>query len=226
MKKLLVLLVLVLHFQVESQAISIELNYSFCTNSQFDKAVRVYNSTRPFLTSKQPLFRNGIGAKIGYSFPSKKHPKIQYGFELGYSYFDSYAENDGFINDMQLHTLTPRFFTNTKITNRFIGQIMLGLPSSGMFRQINSEAVTNDETPIRAFGIGLSIRSQLSYQFILNEHISLCPTFGLEYCPFQYSPQGEALINQTKGLYTNNFNSFFGFDFGVKVSFLRERNNL
>jgi len=226
MKKLHVLLVLVLHFQLESQAISIELNYSFCTNSQFDKAVRVYNSTRPFLTSKQPLFRNGIGTKIGYSFPSKKHPKIQYGFELGYSYFDSYAENDGFINDMQLHTLTPRFFTNTKITNRFIGQIKLGLPSNGMFRQINSQAVTNDETPIRAFGIGLSIRSQLSYQFTLNERISLRPTFGLEYCPFQYSPQGEALINQTKGLYTNNFNSFFGFDFGVKVSFLRERNNL
>lgn len=219
MKKLLVLLVLVLHFQVESQALSVELNYSFCTNLQFDKAVRVYNSARPFLTSKQPLFRNGIGAKMGYSFPSKKHPKVLYGFELGYSYFDSYAENDGFINDMQLHNLTPRFFTSTKITNRFIGQIMLGLPSYGVFRQINSAAVTNDETPIRAFGIGLSIRSQLSYQFILNEHISLCPTFGLEYCPFQYSPQGEALINQTKGLYTNNFNSFFGFDCGVKVSF-------
>jgi hypothetical protein len=223
MKKFLVLLVLILHFQVESQALSVELNYSFCVNSQFDKAVRVYNSARPFLTSKQPLFRNGIGAKIGYSFPTKKHTKVQYGFELGYSYFDSYAENDGFINDMQLHTLTPRFFTSTKITNRFLGQLILGLPNYGMFRQINSEAVTNDETPIHAFGIGLSIRPQLSYQFILNEHISLSPTFGLEYCPFQYSPQGEALINQTKGLYTNNFNSFFGFDFGVKVSFLKAR---
>jgi hypothetical protein len=219
MKKLLVLLVLILNFQVESQALSVELNYSFCVNSQFDKAVRVYNSARPFLTSKQPLFRNGIGAKIGYSFPTKKHTKVQYGFELGYSYFDSYAENDGFINDMQLHTLTPRFFTSTKITNRFIGQIILGLPSYGMFRQINSEAVANDETPIRAFGIGLSIRPQLSYHFILNDRISLCPTFSLEYCPFQYSPQGEALINQTKGLYTNNFNSFFGFDCGVKVRF-------
>jgi len=164
-----------------------------------------------------------MGAKIGYTFPSKKHPKVQYGFELGYSYFGSYAENDGFINDMQLHSVTPRFFTSTKITNRFISQIMLGLPSYGMFRQINSESVTNDGTPIRAFGIGLSIRPQLYYQFVLNDRISLCPTFGLEYCPIQYSPQGEALINQTKGLYTNNFNSFFGFDFGVKVRFLRER---
>jgi hypothetical protein len=223
MKKLLVLLVLVLHFQAESQAISVELNYSFCVNTQFNKAVRVYNSARPFLTTKQPLFRNGMGAKIGYTFPSKKHPKVQYGFELGYSYFGSYAENDGFINDMQLHSVTPRFFTSTKITNRFVGQIMLGLPSYGMFRQINSESVTNDGTPIRAFGIGLSIRPQLYYQFVLNDRISLCPTFGLEYCPIQYSPQGEALINQTKGLYTNNFNSFFGFDFGVKVRFLRER---
>lgn len=223
MKKLLVLLVLVLHFQVKSQAISVELNNSFCANSQFDKAVRVYNSARPFLTSKQPLFRYGIGTKIGYSYPSKKHPKVHYGFELGYSYFDSYAENDGFINDMQLHTMTPRFFTSTKITNRFFGQIMVGLPSYGMFRQVNSEAITNDETPIRAFGIGLSVRPELSYQFILKDRISLCLTFGLEYCPFQYSPQGEALINQTKGLYTNNFNSFFGFDCGVRVSFLRER---
>jgi hypothetical protein len=223
MKKLLVLLVLVLHFHAKSQAISVELNYSFCTNTQFDKAVRVYNSTRPFLTNKQPLFRNGMGAKIGYSFPSKKHPKVEYGYELGYSYFDSYVENDGFINDMQLHSVTPRFFTSTKITNRFIGQIMLGLPSYGMFRQINSESVTNNETPIRAFGIGLSIRLQLSYQFVLNDRISLFPTFGLEYCPFQYSPQGEALINQTKRLYTNNLNSFFGFDCGVKVRFLREK---
>jgi hypothetical protein len=223
MKNLLVLIVLVLHFHAKSQAISVDLNYSFCTNTQFDKAVRVYNSARLFLTNKQPLFRNGISAKIGYSFPSKKSPKLSYGFELGYAYFGSYAENDGFINYMQLHAVTPRFIASTKITNRFIGQIMLGLPSYGIFRQINSESVTNDGTPIRAFGIGLSIRPQLSYRFILNGRISLYPTFGLEYCPFQYSPQGEALINQTKGLYTNNFNSFFGFDFGVKVSFLRER---
>jgi len=209
---------------LSAQSFSAAVNYRFCTNTQFDQAIRVYNSSRPFLTNKQALFRNGFGATVGYSFATKKYPKSNYGIELAYAYFGSYAENDGFINDMQLHNLTPRFFTRLKITKHIFGQVNLGLPCYGMFRQINSETVTNDGTPIRAFGIGFSILPQLFYSFKLNEHITLCPTFGIDYCPFQYSPQGEALINQTKGLYTNNSNSFFGFDFGIKVNFLSKGN--
>lgn len=200
------------------QELAIEVGYRCIENQQFDKSIQVYNQSRPFLSKKQALFRSGWGVKVAY-YKSLKTTKFSFGGEMDYGNFESYTENVDFINDLQLHTLTPRFFSRYSLQKALSCQFNFGIPLYGIFRQINGESVTNDGSTVKALGFGISIGPEFNYRIAFKNGLALEPTVGLEYCPVQFSPQGESVLNQTKGLYTSNFTSFVLFEAGVKFCF-------
>ena len=218
MRTLFFLLFLFLFIDAQSQEIEVDLSYKYMFAGNWDKAIQTYNFSRPFLKEKQPLLMHGINGSISYIFKSKK--KFKQGINASYSHFTSYAENVNFVNQLNLHFLNIGYILRFESTEKWQGlttDLILSASSSALFRNVNDEPFIYDEVRSKAFGIGGDLSIKTSYSFNLKNNIRLSPFIQIGYTPYLYSPNTEAVINQTKGLAAPNFTDIFASQIGVKV---------
>ena len=222
MRTLFLLLFLFLFIDAQSQEIEVDLSYKYLFANNWDKAIQTYNFSRPFLTEKQPLFMNGINGSVSYIFKSEN--KFKQGINASYSRFTSYAENVNFVNQYTLHFLNVGYilrYENTEKCKGLTTDLILSASSSALFRNVNDEPFIYDEVRSKAFGIGGDLSIKTSYSFNLKNNIRLSPFIQIGYTPYLYSPNTEAVINQTTGLTAPEYTGVFTSQVGVKVR-LRE----
>ena len=218
MRALFLLLFLFLFIDAQSQEIELDLSYKYIFANNWDKAIQSYNFSRPFLTEKQPIFMHGINASASYIFKSEN--KFKQGINASYSHFSSYAENVNFVNQYILHFLNVGYILRYENTEKLKGlttDFLLSASSSALFRNVNDAPFIYDETRSKAFGIGGDLSIKTSYSFNLKNNIRLSPFIQLGYTPYLFSPNTEAVINQTTGLVAPNFTDVFSSQIGVRV---------
>ena len=221
MRLLLFLYFLFLFIDAQSQKIEVDLSYKYMFASNWDKAIQTYNFSRPFLSEKQPLFIHGINGSASYIFKSEN--KFKQGINASYSHFSSYAENVNFVNQYILYFLNVGYILRYESAEKCKGlttDLILSATSSALFRNVNDESFIYDETRARAFGIGGDVSIKSSYSFNLKNKIRLSPFVQIGYTPYLYSPNTEAVINQTTGLTAPDFTGVFTSQIGVKVRVL------
>ena len=218
MRTLFLLLFLFLFLDAQSQEIEVDLSYKYIFANNWDKAIQSYNFSRPFLTEKQPLFIHGINGSASYIFNSEN--KFKQGINASYSHFTSYAENVNFVNQYNLHFLNVGYVLRYESAEKYKGlttDFLLSASSSALFRNVNEEPFIYDEVRSKAFGIGGDLSIKSSYSFNLKNNIRLSPFIQVGYTPYLYSPNTEAVINQTTGLTSPDFTGVFTSQIGVKV---------
>lgn len=218
MRTLYLLLFLFLFIDTQSQEIEVDLSYKYIFANNWDKAIQTYNFSRPFLTEKQPLFMHGINGSISYIFKSEN--KFKQGINASYSHFSSYAENVNFVNQYNLHFLNVGYVLRYESAEKYKGlttDFILSASSSALFRNVNNEPFIYDDMRSKAFGIGGDLSIKTSYSFNLKNNIRLSPFIQIGYTPYLYSPNTEAVINQTRGLVSPKFTGVFTSQIGVKV---------
>ena len=218
MRALFLLLFLFPFIDAQSQEIEADLSYKYIFANNWDKAIQTYNFSRPFLTEKQPLFMHGINASASYIFKSKN--KFKQGINASYSHFSSYAENVNFVNQYNLHFFNVGYILRYESTEKLKGlttDFLLSASSSALFRNVNDQPFIYDDTRSKAFGIGGDLSIKTSYSFNLKNNIRLSPFIQVGYTPYLYSPNNEAVINQTTGLIAPDFTGVFTTQIGVKV---------
>jgi hypothetical protein len=222
MRALFLLLFLFPLLDTQAQEIEAELSYKYMLASNWDKAIQSYNFSRPFLTEKQPLLMHGMNASVSYIFKSAN--KFKQGINASYSHFSSYAENVNFVNQYNLHFLNVGYIFRYESTEKLKGlttDFILSASSSALFRNVNDEPFIYDEVRSKAFGIGGDLSVRTSYSFNIKNKFHLSPFVQVGYTPYLFSPNTEAVINQTRGLVAPNFTDVFSTQVGLKVR-LRE----
>jgi len=222
MRALFLLLFLFRFIDTQAQEIEADLSYKYMFASNWDKAIQTYNFSRPFLNEKQPLFMHGISGSASYIFKSKS--KFKQGINASYSHFSSYAENVNFVNQYNLHFLNVGYMLRYESTEKLKGlttDFILSASSSALFRNVNDEPFIYDDARSKAFGIGGDLSVRTSYSFNIKNKIRLSPFVQVGYTPYLFSPNTEAVINQTSGLAAPNFTDVFSTQVGLKVR-LRE----
>jgi len=218
MRALFLLLFLFLSIDAQSQEIEMDLSYKYIFANNWDKAIQSYNFSRPFLTEKQPLLMHGINGSVSYIFKSEN--KFKQGINASYSHFTSYAENVNFVNQYNLHFFNLGYILRHESAGSLKGlstDLILSASSSALFRNVNDEPFIYDDTSSKAFGIGGDLSVRTSYSFNIKNKIRLSPFFQVGYTPYLFSPNTEAVINQTTGLLAPNFTDVFSSQIGLKV---------
>jgi hypothetical protein len=203
---------------VLSQTTRVGASYVYIYSGQWDKAIQTYNFSRPFLTKPQPLLIHGTGVSGTYLFPSSR--KLEHGIHLSYAYFRSSAENVNLTSTLNLHILSPGYVMHLENANHSLyAEARVSLLTSGLFRHVNSEPISDDDTPLRAFGIGGSVDVELGYHRWLKIRNSIDPFITIGYSPYLFSRSSEAVLNQTSGLTGSNRTGLLQFKAGLYFTF-------
>jgi len=193
-----------------------EVSYKYMFANKWDKAIQTYNFSRPFLTEKQPLLIHGLNTSISYIFKSSK--RLKHGINLSYSYFKSSAENENVNNIFNLHFLNMGYiihYQNNENAKGLYADLIISAVTSALFRNVNDEPFEYDETRSKAFGIGGDLSIRAGYSLSLKNKIHLSPFALVGYAPYIYSPNSEAVINQTKGLVGYNWTGIYTTQIGL-----------
>jgi hypothetical protein len=199
-----------------AQEFKTDISYKYIFANKWDKAFQTYNFSRPFLEEKQPLFMHGINASASKIF--KSSGELKHGIHFSYSYFRSYAENENLINILHLHFINLGYvvhFENNEKTKGLYTDLIISMVSSGLYRNVNGEPFEFDESRAKAFGVGGDLSIKAGHCFNLKNNIRLSPFALVGYTPYIFSPNSEALINQTKGLVNNNWTGIFSTQVGL-----------
>jgi len=209
-----------------AQEFKTDVSYKYIFANQWDKAIQTYNFSRPFISEKQPLFIHGINNSVSYLLKSSK--KFNHGINLSYSYFRSYSENENLVNVLNLHFLNLGYiihYQSNEKTKGLYTDLIISAVSSGLFRNVNDEPFEYDDTRSKAFGIGGDLSIKAGYYLNLKNKTYLSPFVLVGYTPFIYSPNTEAVINQTKGLVSNNWAGIFTTQFGLTFHIRQQKND-
>lgn len=202
-----VVFILVL-FHAIGQEVKVDVGYKYLYSNEWDKAIQTYNFSRPDLIEKQPLLMHGLNTSISSIFKSTKN--VKQGLNVSYSYFRSLAENENSINLINLHFLNLGYvlhYENSEKLKGFYTDFILSVTSSVFFRRLNEAPFIYDETQSKAFGIGGEINVKGGYYFKLKSKAYLSTYVMCGYIPYLFSPNAEAVMNQTKGLASKNWTS-------------------
>ena len=227
MKSIVLSIILLLHIGfARAQEIKMDASYEYLYSRQWDKAIQTYNVSRPFLKEKQPLLMNGLNTSISYVFENEKH--VKHGINVSYAYFQSSAENENFNNMLKLHFINLGYilhYENAEKSKGLYADLIISATSSGLFRHINGNPFEYDETTSRAFGIGGDICLKAGYYLTLKNNFYLSPFISIAYTPYLYSPNSEAVINQTKELTSKNWTGILTTQIGLTFHLKRQQND-
>jgi len=227
MKSIIFSSVLLLHIGCTiAQEIKMDASYEYLYSSQWDKAIQTYNVSRPFLTEKQPLLMNGLNTSISYVFKNEKH--LKHGINVSYAYFQSSAENENFNNILKLHFINLGYifhYENAGKSKGLYSDLIISATSSGLFRTLDGNPFEYDETRSKAFGIGGDICLKAGYYLTLKNNFYLSPFLSIAYTPYLYSPNSEAVINQTKELTSKNWTGILTTQIGLTFHLKRQQND-
>ena len=210
---------------ITAQEFRADVSYKYMFSNKWDKAIQTYNFSRPFLEKKQPLLMHGLNASVSYIFKSSK--KFKHGINLSYSYFKSSAENENVNNILNLHFLNLGYlihYEKIEKTKGLYTDLIVSIVSSGLYRNINGKPVEYDDTRAKAFGIGGDLSIRGGYWLNLTNKICLSPFVLIGYTPYIYSPNSEALMNQTNGLVNNNWTGVFTSQVGLTFLIRQQKN--
>ena len=209
-----------------AQELKTDVSYKYMFANQWDKAIQTYNFSRPFISENQPLLMHGLNASISYIFKSTKN--LRHGINLSYSYFRSSSENENLENVLNLHSLNLGYilhYENNDMLKGLYTDLIISATSIGLFRKVNGESFEYDDTRSKAFGIGGDLSIRAGYYLNLKNKIYLSPFVLVGYTPYIYSPNSEAVINQTKGLVSNNLNGIFTTQIGLTFHIRKQIND-
>ena len=227
MRTLLLLSLLLLKFSfLIAQEFKTDLSYNYLYSNEWDKAIQTYNFSRPFNTERQPLINNGLNATLTYIFKSNKN--FKHGVNLSYSYFRSLAENENFENTLNLHFINLGYVLHYESNEKFNGlytDFIISAKSSGLFRCENDEPFNYDETTSKAFGMGADICLKTGYYLKLKSKMYVSPFISIAYTPYLYSPNSEAVINQTKELTSKNWTGILRTQIGLTFHLKPQQND-
>jgi hypothetical protein len=207
-----------------AQEFRTDISYKYIFANKWDKAIQTYNFSRPFLEKKQPLLMHGLNASVSYIFKSSS--SLKHGIHISYNYFKSSAENENLKNILNLHFLNLGYiihYENNEKTKGLYTDLIISAVSSGLFRNVNDEPFEYDEA--KAFGIGGDLSIRAGYYLKLKNKIYLSPFVLVGYTPYFYSPNSEAVINQTKGLVSNNWTGIFTTQVGLTLHIRQHQND-
>ena len=211
---------------IMAQEFRTDFSYKYMFANKWDKAIQTYNFSRPFLDEKQPLLLHGLNASASYIFKSSK--SLKHGINFSYSYFNSSAENENLNNILNLHFLNLGYiihYENNKKNEGLYTDLIISAVSSGLFRNVNDKPFEYDDTRLKAFGIGGDLSIRAGYYLKLKNNFFLSPFVLVGYTPYIYSPNSEAVINQTKGLVSNNLTGIFTAQAGLSFHIRQQENN-
>jgi hypothetical protein len=197
MKRLLSLMVLCCQFAT-AQELRFTMGYSYLYSSVWDEAIGLYNVSRPFLETKQPLLIHGGHISTSYLFKNTKN--LKHGVDVSYSFFRSYAANKNLTNGLNLHFICPSYllhFENKERFGNFFSEAKIGVLMGAVYRRVNGQALEVDDKKLKALGIGSELNIHLGYHIYIHKN-SLSPFVGLSYS-YYYAPNYEAVFNQTTG---------------------------
>lgn len=209
-----------------AQEFRIDISYKYIFANKWDKAIQTYNVSRPFLEEKQPLLMHGLNASVSYIFKSSS--RLKHGINISYTYFKSTAENENLKNILNLHFLNLGYmmhYENYEKTKGLYADLIISAVSSGLFRNVNDEPFEYDGIRSKAFGIGGDMSIRAGYCLNLKNNINLSPFVLVGYAPYIYSPNSEAVINQTKGLVSNNWTGIFTTQVGLTFHIRQQQND-
>ncbi|MDX1651320.1 MAG: hypothetical protein R3277_02435 [Brumimicrobium sp.] len=199
-----------------AQEFKAEISYKYIYSSEWDKAIRAYNFSRPFISEKQPLLMHGLNSSVSYIFESQK--KFQQGIHFSYSYFRSSANNENLDNVLNLHFLNLGYlihYENKEKLKGFYTDLIISVSTSGLFRKVNGESFEYDDSKSKALGIGGNLDLKAGYLLRSKGNFHLSPFISIGYSPYFYSPNTEVVINQTKGLINNNWTPILSAQVGL-----------
>lgn len=225
-KRLFGLSLLILSISAHAQELKLDLSYKYIYSNQWDKIIQTYNFSRPFLTEKQPLLMSGLNTSLSYIFKNEKH--FKHGINLSYSYFRSSAENENFNNSLNLHFINLGYLLHYENSDKWKGvysELIVSVTASGLFRNLNGEPFEYDETKSKAFGIGGDINLKCGYYLKLKNNSYLSPFLSIGYTPYLYTPNTEAVINQTKGLTSKNWTGILTTQIGLTFHIKKQTND-
>jgi hypothetical protein len=159
---------------------------------------------------------HGLNASVSYIFKSSS--SLKHGINISYTYFKSTAENENLNNILNLHFLNLGYiihYENNEKTKGLYTDLIISAVSSGLFRNVNDEPFEYDDAQSKAFGIGGDIQLKTGYQVKLKNRCFLSPFFAIAYTPYLYAPNNEEVINQTKGLVSNNWTAILSAQVGL-----------
>lgn len=184
-----------------AQEVKIDASYNYLFANQWDKAIQTYNFSRPFLSDKQPLLMHGLTSSGTYIFKSPK--QLKHGINISYSYFNSSSENENLDVKLHLNFLKIGYILHyeyqEKLQNLY-ADFIFSATTSALVRNVNGNPFTYDEEKSKALGIGGDISVKMGYFMKFKNKNGLSPFVLIACTPYFYSPNTEAVVNQTKGL--------------------------
>lgn len=208
--------ILILPVLCSAQFMQTGIGGRYFYSARWDKMIQTYNFSRPHLNSKQPLLQ--YGASISFTYWLRASGKLNQGLHSEVTFATSYTENALLNNRINLTLLSLGYGLKIPAT-QLISNTYLDLFISGegslFTRRVNGEPLIVDDKRGSAFGIGCNIQFRLGYLKSINENLSLTPFISGSFSPFHYSPESEAVINQTMGLFDDTGSALYSIQVGI-----------
>ena len=200
-----------------SQELKVGFGYSNLYSKQFDESIQTYNFSRPFLDEKQPLLNNGMNGSLSYLFKSKK--QIKQGISANYSFFRSKAENANLDVKFAFNLFEFGYFLHFADKDKFgnfYSEFGINAVVGMLNKNLNQEPFIVDDTKVRSIQLGGTLNLDVGYQFKIGDKLNISPIVGVHFSPYFSSGRSEAVINQTTGLISKQYTSFWKIDFGIR----------
>lgn len=189
-------------FIASGQEIGLNFNYQLIEAREWNKATRVYNLSRPFLENKQPLLKQGFS--FGCYYLRNPENKLSWGPSISFSFFRSSSENPNFNIDIHafLVDLGAKIQYRPELANNNLSMSFTpNLSLTTLNRQLNGEIViigeTEEDQPLRSYGIGLGINTQVSYDYVVKDNWIISPMIGANYYPYLWASRSEVIFNES-----------------------------
>jgi hypothetical protein len=218
--KLLLAVAIISSALLSAQELKFGVGYNYLYSSQHTAAIQTYNFTRPINTDPQPQLMHGGHIYINYLFASTRC--FKHGIHVSFGYFRSNAENINFINALSCHFISPGYvlhYDNPEVLKGLYADLTISAVLGGLFRSVNGVAYKIDDAPVVSLGIGGDVNLRLGYKVSLTDASYLSPYLAVSCNPYYYSPETETVINQTKGLVTENWSTIFNTQAGIAFHF-------
>lgn len=221
--KWLFILALALPFRTLAQGLLGAVAYEYLYAPQWDKALRSYNFSRPFMDKAQPLLLNGGSIAAVHIF--QREQRYKYGIGLSYSHFRSRATNNGIKNTITADLLRMGFVVHYdhppgEKEGAFFAELMIGPSASLLHRKVDGKILQLEDEPARAWGIGGELAVRAGYGFFRNKGLAMAPFAGIGYLPYLHDPDSEQLMNQTEGLVGRSWTAILSAQLGVMFRIL------
>lgn len=194
--------------------------YRYLLAPNWDRMVRTYNFSRPFLDEAQPLLQLGFG--IGYARFFKGERRIRSGVAVGYDRFISYADATGLESRIRLHQLriayTARILPKD-LESPWQLEAGVGLFGNHLSRLVNNAPIADEELRPRSLGLGAELNLLVGRRFPWGEHRWLVPYIALHMAPYVHQPTAEMVLNQTRGLVAGNGTFMLMASAGLRLQF-------